>query len=68
MGGSRTSLEKKLDLGREKQMTLFRLGETVLRNSLRDEEAGLRISPEGAMALPGRFGAHPERVRLKQAQ
>jgi hypothetical protein len=66
MGGSLTSLEKKLDLERPRQMTLFRLGERLLRNSLNDKGEGLRISPEGSMALPGRFGAHPVKVRRKQ--
>jgi len=66
MGGSLTSLEKKLDLGRPRQMTLFRLGETLLRNSLSDKGEGLRMSPDGSMALPGRFGAHPVNVRRKQ--
>jgi hypothetical protein len=67
MGGSLTSLEKKLDLGRLKQMTLFRLGEMLMRNSLSETEEGLRISPDGSMALPGRLGAHPVNVRRKQA-
>ena len=48
-------------------MTLFRLGETLLRNSLNDRGEGLRISPDGSMALPGRLSAHPVNVRLKQA-
>jgi hypothetical protein len=67
MGGSLTSLEKKQDLGRLKQIALFRLGETLIRNSLSDTEEGLSISPDGSMALPGRLGAHPVNVRRKQA-
>jgi len=48
-------------------MTLFRLGETPLKNSLSDKGEDLRTSPDGSMALPGLFGAHPVSVRRKQA-